>query len=235
MITGLGESNSEKLAGAPGFEPGVADPKGVDPSSRKVAAVHSVFGFQLHRPPEDAEIHGSPSGLPSRLPSGERSLSTDVVSRPPSGTGPEALALRERELLREERVDGAHSLTLQVRTDMRVDVERDGHTRVAQHLRHHLWMDTLLQQPRRCRMAKVMESDLAGAPLSAITDGTDRGATCRRRVDRPPRWRIRGRDLSMPPRLEAAPRPVWRDAGEGPPRQLQAAPLDAWTGPSWDR
>src|SRR5712692_5937893 len=69
MITGLGESNSEKLAGAPGFEPGVADPKGVDPASWKVAAVHSVFRFQIDRPPEDAEIHGSPSGLPSRLPS----------------------------------------------------------------------------------------------------------------------------------------------------------------------
>jgi len=122
------------MAGAVGFEPTVADPKGVDPASWKVAAVHSVFGFRIHRPPEDAEIHGSPSGLPSRLPSRGAESVTDIVSRPPSGTGPEALALRERELLREERVEGAHSLTLQVRTDMRVDVERDGHTRVAQHL-----------------------------------------------------------------------------------------------------
>src|SRR5713101_10202816 len=42
--------------------------------------------------------------------------------------------LRERELPREERVDGAHRLTLHIRADVRVDVQGNGHARVAQHL-----------------------------------------------------------------------------------------------------
>ena len=79
------------------------------------------------RTPQFTEVH---PGCRQGCRQAEPSLSTDIESYPE----PEALALRERELPQEERVEGAHRLTLHVRTDMRVDVERDGDTCVAQHL-----------------------------------------------------------------------------------------------------
>ena len=56
-----------------------------------------------------------------------------------------ARPLLQRDLPREEVVDRANRLTLHVQADVRIDVEGDGHAGMAEHLRNHLGMNTLLQ------------------------------------------------------------------------------------------